>query len=123
QAFYQSMRPPYFPVDLKALRGEIRFREIRQGHFEVGDVAISVIPIRHLGPPAGYRLDWQGRAIVFIPDHQQPCDGSWDVDPAVLELARGADLLIHDAQYTAEEFAVKTDWGHSPVEYAVNVAE
>ena len=123
QAFHQSMRPPYFPVDLSTLRGEIRFREIRQGHFEVGDVEVSVIPIAHLGPTAGYRLDWQGRSIVFIPDHQQPKDGSCDVDPAVLEFARGADLLIHDAQYTVEEFAVKSDWGHSTVEYAVNVAE
>ena len=86
-------------------------------------MSVGVVPIRHLGPTAGYRLDWQGRSIVFIPDHQQPCDGGTEVDPAVLELARGADLLIHDAQYTAEEFAVKADWGHSTVEYAVNVAE
>ena len=105
------------------MRGEISFCEIRQGRFEVGDVSVGVVPIRHLGPTAGYRLDWQGRSIVFIPDHQQPCDGGTEVDPAVLELARGADLLIHDAQYTAEEFAVKADWGHSTVEYAVNVAE
>jgi len=123
QAFHQSMRPPYFPVDLSTLRGEISFCEIRQGRFEVGDVSVGVIPIRHLGPTAGYRLDWHGRSIVFIPDHQQPCDGGTEVDPAVLELARGADLLIHDAQYTAEEFEVKADWGHSTVEYAVNVAE
>ena len=41
--------------------------------------------------------------------------------PSVLELAAGADLLIHDAQYTSEEFQAKYDWGHSTVEYAVEV--
>jgi hypothetical protein len=61
--------------------------------------------------------------VVFIPDHQQSGEGSLEVDPAILELARGADLLIHDAQYTAEEFRSKSDWGHSTVEFAVAVAE
>jgi phosphoribosyl 1,2-cyclic phosphodiesterase len=123
QAFHQSMRPPYFPVHLSQLRGEIRFTEVRNGRFDVGDVTVTVATIPHVGPTAGYRLDWAGRSIVFIPDHQQPSDGSLRVDPAVVALARGADLLIHDAQYTAKEFRKKSDWGHSTIEFAVEVAE
>ena len=45
-----------------------------------------------------------------------------DVSPDVLELCEGADVLIHDAQYTNEEFARKSHWGHSTVDYAVEVA-
>ena len=51
-----------------------------------------------------------------------PLDGSHEVPTSVLELADGADLLIHDAQYTPEEFAEKAHWGHCTVEFAVTVA-
>jgi len=60
--------------------------------------------------------------VVYVSDHQQPIDGSLTVPDAVLELCEGADLLIHDAQFTASEFVVKTDWGHCTVDYALAVA-
>jgi phosphoribosyl 1,2-cyclic phosphodiesterase len=121
QAFHQSLRPPYFPVRLSDLRGEFGFHEVQPGTFNVGEVQVTVACVPHVGLTAGFRLDWRGRSVVFVPDHQQPADGSLDVAPSVLELAVGADLLIHDAQYTAEEFQAKYDWGHSTVEYAVEV--
>ena len=49
-------------------------------------------------------------------------DGSMTVAPGALELCRDADIVIHDAQYTPEEFATKRDWGHCTVDYAINVA-
>jgi ribonuclease BN (tRNA processing enzyme) len=51
-----------------------------------------------------------------------PHDGSHRVTDAVLELCDGADLVIHDAQYTPEEFTQKYYWGHCTVDYAVFVA-
>ena len=60
-------------------------------------------------------------AIAYISDHQQPVDCD-DVADAVLELCRDADLLIHDAQYEPAEFALKSDWGHCTIGYAVRVA-
>ena len=121
QAFHQSLRPPYFPVRLSDLRGEFGFHEVQPGSFTVGEVTVTVACVPHVGLTAGFRLDWRGRSVAFIPDHQQPSDGSMDVAPSVLNLAAGADLLIHDAQYTSEEFRAKSDWGHSTVEYAVEV--
>src|SRR5665213_1630553 len=61
------------------------------------------------------------RTVAYLPDHQAPVDRR-TVDPGVLELCDGADLLIHDAQYTDEEFVTMSDWGHSTVAYAVHVA-
>jgi phosphoribosyl 1,2-cyclic phosphodiesterase len=121
QAFEESLRPPYFPVRLSDLRGEFGFHEVEAGRFCVGPVEVTVAQVPHVGPTAGFRLDWKGRSVVYIPDHQQPTDGGLEIAPEVLELAAGANLLIHDAQYTATEFRAKCDWGHSTVEYAVEV--
>jgi ribonuclease BN (tRNA processing enzyme) len=52
-----------------------------------------------------------------------PTDGSHEVSDAVLELCEGADLLIHDAQYTVEEFPAKSTWGHCTPDFAVHVAK
>jgi phosphoribosyl 1,2-cyclic phosphodiesterase len=123
EAFGQSMRPPYFPVPLSDLRGDIRFHAVDPGRrITVGEVEVTVAAVPHNGPTLGFRLDWRGRSVAFVPDHQQPLDGSKHVAPEVLDLVRGVDLLIHDSQYTQEEFRQKRDWGHSTVEYAVEVA-
>jgi ribonuclease BN (tRNA processing enzyme) len=55
-------------------------------------------------------------------DHQMPHDGSMKATDGALELAGDADLLIHDAQYTAKEFAHKSTWGHCTIEFAVWLA-
>jgi hypothetical protein len=59
--------------------------------------------------------------VAYVSDHQQPPDATY-VDPNVLELCANADLLIHDAQYTPAEFAMKSTWGHCTVDYALTVA-
>jgi ribonuclease BN (tRNA processing enzyme) len=61
--------------------------------------------------------------VAYLSDHQMPVDGSHTVSDAVLDLCDGADLLIHDAQYTAEEFPAKATWGHCTSDYAVHVAK
>ena len=55
-------------------------------------------------------------------DHQEPGGAPTLVDEAVLALVDGVDLLIHDAQFTPDEFAHRPDWGHCTVDYAVEVA-
>jgi phosphoribosyl 1,2-cyclic phosphodiesterase len=122
QAFNECLRPPFFPVRLCDLRGEFSFNEIDACTFSVGEVTVTAAPVPHLGPTLGFRLDWRGRSLAFIPDHQQPVDGSSSIAREVVDLAADVDLLIHDAQYTADEFRAKRDWGHSTVEYAVHVA-
>ncbi|MEY3595192.1 MAG: hypothetical protein RL576_606, partial [Actinomycetota bacterium] len=57
-----------------------------------------------------------------LSDHQQPTDGSHGISDGARELVEGADLLIHDSQFTPQEFAVKSTWGHCTAEYAVWVA-
>ncbi len=121
-SFGEFMRPPHFPVRAGDLLGHIRFHDVSDGSVEIDRATVMVRPIPHCGDTNGYRVEIDGVSIAYLSDHQQPMDGSFDVAPAVLELCRDADLVIHDAQYWSDEFAKKQDWGHCTVDYAVHVA-
>ena len=114
--------PPFFPVSLDALRGDITVRSTPEGPFSVGDARVTSAEVPHCGRTLGYRIDVAGMSIGYVPDHQQPGPDATEVAPGVLELVRDVDLLIHDAQFDAADFAAKSDWGHCTVEYAVHVA-
>jgi phosphoribosyl 1,2-cyclic phosphodiesterase len=120
--FGDFMRPPYFPVQYSDLGGDIRFHDVTEDAFAVGSYKVTVRPVPHNGPTVGYRVDGSTASVTYISDHQAPL--SLDtVSPAVLELAGEVDVLIHDAQYTPEEFDHKKDWGHCTIDYALLVAQ
>lgn len=121
-AFAAMIRPPMFPVPLDALPGHFTFNEVSDDAFRVGGYGILSRLVPHVGNTVGYRVEWKGRSVVYISDHQQPSDGSYAMTDGVRHLCEGADLLIHDAQYTPEEFVEKNTWGHCTVEYAMWVA-
>ncbi len=120
--FEQFICPPLFPVCLDQLPGDIRIHTVRDTELVVGNAKVKVRDVPHTGLTNGYRVELDGATIVYVSDHQMPFDGSHEVSDGVLELCDGADLLIHDAQYTPEEFANKRDWGHCTMEFAVHVA-
>ena len=123
EALERFIRPPYFPVTLTEFPGRIEIADLDGTAGEsvtVGELEVTAGRIPHCGPTNGYRVTWRGRSVAYVPDHQQSPDGR--IADSVLELCRGADLLIHDSQYTEEEFSRRSDWGHCTVEYAVAVA-
>nr|MBO2503030.1 MBL fold metallo-hydrolase [Thermoanaerobacterales bacterium] len=121
-AFRQFVRPPFFPVTVEELYGQIEFHDVDDGDIEIDGAKVRVRPVPHVGANNGYRVEVGGATVAYIADHQMPHDGSHRVSDDVLELCDGADLVIHDAQYTVEEFAQKYHWGHCTVDYAVFVA-
>ena len=123
EAFGEFMRPPYFPVRVDALAGDIRFHSLPDGPHAIGDAKVLARSVRHVGPTLGYRVEMEGVSVAYIPDHQQPLDGGYEIDDGVLELCDGVDLLIHDAQYTPDEFVKKAHWGHCTIDYAIHVAK
>jgi phosphoribosyl 1,2-cyclic phosphodiesterase len=122
-AFDTLMQPPFFPVTIDRLAGVIEVDHVPTGPFRVGDATVLAREIPHTGRALGFRITAGGRTIAYLPDHQQPADASFCVPDAVLELCEGADLLVHDAQYLPEEFALKSDWGHCTMEFALMVAK
>lgn len=120
--FETFVAPPYFPVAIGELPGSIVFHDVSDTDLIVGDAKVKVRSVPHTGLTNGYRIEQDGVVVTYISDHQMPVDGSHGVTDAVLELCEGADLLIHDSQYTPEEFSMKRDWGHCTVDFAVHVA-
>ena len=125
EVFAAFIRPPYFPVGLRDLPAELSFFEVGNGEVRLGPARVVVREVPHVGLTVGYRVEVDGVSIAYVSDHQAPAkDGAVGLAVAdgVLELCDCADLMIHDAQYSDEEFAVKAHWGHSTLAYAMHVA-
>lgn len=121
EAFARLVEPPYFPLPLDEILADLRFHEVCDEEFAIGAASVTVRPVPHVGPTVGYRIEWGGATVAYVSDHQAPADLD-HVDDAVLELCDGVDLLIHEGQYTPEEFATKPNWGHCTIDYALRVA-
>jgi len=122
-AFERLMQPPHFPVTLEALQARIEFRSLRPGNeLRIGSVSVRTGVLNHPQGCLGYRISVGGASVVLATD-TEPIDGA-TVDPGVIDLARGADLLIHDAQYTVEQYHLcgRRGWGHSTYSTACQVA-
>ena len=121
-----QMQYAYFPVRLDQMGAKIRYHELVEGDFHVGDVKVRTQYLNHTALTLGYRLEADGAVLVYATDHEPfsrhlasgkgPIHGQ---DRRHCEFLVGADLVIHDAQYTLSEYADKVGWGHSTVDYAV----
>jgi phosphoribosyl 1,2-cyclic phosphodiesterase len=125
----RAMSPPHFPIGPDGLRGSWAFHALEPGTFEVEGLGITALEIPHKGGRTyGYRVSDGTRAVAYLSDHNPSVLGSGPggfgpYHEAALRLADGVDLLIHDAQYTAEEYEVLRHNGHSTPDYAVGLAE
>ena len=138
QAIGGQMEYAYFPVPMHDLPARLDFEELGEGEFMIGDVRVRTQYLNHTAPCVGYRLEERGAVLVYATDHELHAPGLWRPDrpagryepEAMLhpadarhaEFLRDADLVIHDSQYTASEYPAKVGWGHSTVEYAVDVS-
>jgi ribonuclease BN (tRNA processing enzyme) len=120
-ALHAAVQPPVFPIHMEQFRGELHTIDTRDEDFSIGSVKVMARSIPHSGSTLGYRIESDGRTLAYLSDHQAPLDRR-TIPEAVLELCQGADLLVHDGQYTDDEFASKPDWGHSTAAFAVHVA-
>jgi phosphoribosyl 1,2-cyclic phosphodiesterase len=126
EIFKVQMQEEYFPVELEMMGADFNFMLLDQS-MEIfgGDNSVTkpiiVITNRHNHPGGayGYRIERDGKVFVFCTDVEH----GDEIDKSVVRLAEGADLLIHEAQYTSEELKDKKGWGHSSFEQAIQVAE
>jgi CheY-like chemotaxis protein len=133
-----QMQYTYFPVTLEQLGATIRYHDLGEGTFPVGGLRATAHYLNHPALALGYRLEADGVAIVYATDHEPharclPEAASLaGTDPGTMPVHReerrhveflaGADLVIHDSQYTAEEYPQKVGWGHTPVEWSLEYA-
>lgn len=121
-----QMQYAYFPVRLEEMGAKIRYHELFEGDFQLGEVSVRTRYMNHTAVTLGFRLEADDAALVYASDHEpfsrHLASGNGEIlgqDREHCEFLTGADLVIHDAQYTLSEYASKIGWGHSTVEYAV----
>jgi phosphoribosyl 1,2-cyclic phosphodiesterase len=125
-----QMEYQYFPVSLEQFGAEVAFHDLVEGRFEIGEVVVRTRYLNHPALTLGYRIEADGVAIAYLADHEPhdpdlaaggvPAPGT--EDGRHVEFLAGADLVIHDSQYLAAEYAEKRGWGHSTVEHVVDAA-
>lgn len=120
----RGMSPPHFPITPSQLRGSWSFDTIEPGEREVEGFRVLALEIPHRGGRTyGYRISDDHSTCVFMPDHSPTTigdgeDGWGAYHPAAMELAAGADVLIHDAAMEPAELAAERDYGHAVSDYA-----
>ncbi len=143
ESLSKQMKPPYFPVETETWEAQIEYMEPISGGFDFGPMQIRYSSVHHPGVTYGYRINVSGRSVVYMSDNEcMFLEGSLsrryaEFDPkdqlllnkmareerrAETRLIQGVDILIHDAQYTPEDYARKRGWGHSCYIDTVNMA-
>jgi phosphoribosyl 1,2-cyclic phosphodiesterase len=121
-----QMGPIYFPVPFDALTADLEFHDVDEQPFERGAAVVSAHRVRHPTNAYGFRVDIGGRSLVYIPDNEL-ANGEYDVPgdwyASLCRFVADADLLIHDAMFTDEEYLAHVGWGHSTISHAVRLAE
>jgi ribonuclease BN (tRNA processing enzyme) len=120
-ALQRLVAPPYWPVELLACGASIELRDLPLGPaaVEVCGVKVTWCPVFHPQECLAYRLEMDGRSYVVATDREQ---GHPAHDSNFLRFCKGADFLIHDAQYLPEEYPRRIGWGHSTFSEAAAVA-
>jgi len=125
----RAMSPPHFPIRPSQLRGSWSFRTVSPGQFETGGFTVLARQIPHKGGRTiGYRVSDGHSVTAYVTDHCPTAlgpgpDGWGEYHAAAVELAAGADVLVHDAQLLAEEVAAQAAFGHAAADYVVALAE
>ena len=125
----RGMSPPHFPIRPRDLRGDWTFGTVAPGSFRAAGFAVEAREVPHKGGRTfGYRVSDGQSALAYIPDHCPTLlgpgpDGLGAYHEAAVELARDADVLIHDASLVAGELAAQASFGHAAAEYAAGLAK
>lgn len=138
QAVGGSMDYAYFPVALSSLPARFDFVELDETDFTIGSVRLKTQFLNHTAPCIGYRVQVGAAIFVYSTDHEAHANPPWRADRPIglfdaaylahagdqrhAAFLKGADVLVHDTQYSGRDLPAKAGWGHSTVEYAVDLA-
>jgi phosphoribosyl 1,2-cyclic phosphodiesterase len=119
-----QMGTPFFPVTLQEMPARIEYHELDRRGWVDGDLTVMPFPVRHPDHTSGLRITAAGTTVVYIPDNEPESESyrgtSWN---DLVEFARRADILLHDAMFTRAEYDSRRGWGHGTFEQAVHFAQ
>ena len=131
-----QMEYTYFPVELGQLGADIQYEDLAEGPHEIDGVKVSAQFLNHPAITLGYKVEADGASVLYLCDHEPYWESLWksDAEPGRLdsilhggdrrhaEFMVNADAVVHDAQYTPEEYPAKRNWGHSTYAYVTRIA-
>lgn len=113
------LSPPLFPVRVHDLLSKLYFHELSNDRTEIGEFEVKAQMVIHPNPTLGFRIQENGATIAYLPDHEPalgakgfPESAEWT---SGYDLSEGVDLLIHDCQYTTQEYTERIGFGHSSI--------
>jgi phosphoribosyl 1,2-cyclic phosphodiesterase len=122
----RSFSPPLFPIDLRSVPAAVHFHDVPREPWTIDGTSLSAELIAHPGPTLGFRIETATSSVAYLPDHEPAFGGpiartspDWISGSS---LAANVDLLLHDAQYSDDEYGEHVGWGHSSVADAVAFA-
>lgn len=117
------MSHPYFPVESTSLTATINYINLYMQPFQIGSVQVTPILLSHPNGGVGYKLEENGKSFVFLTDNEPVFDYGLGVGKDdYIRFCEGVDLLIHDSEYTEEEYRNRINWGHSCYKDAADIA-
>ena len=121
QVVSNLMSAPLYPVSLEVFQARVEFNEFKSGEtVSCGDMTMRTTPLNHPQGATGYRVEYGGKSICYITDTEQRSEG---IDRNIVELCRGADIMIYDSSYTDSEYPRYKGWGHSTWQEGMRVAD
>ena len=108
----EMMLAPLFPAPIEVFQSAISYHDFTAGETlkPQPGITLRTTPLNHPNNATGYRIDFAGKSICYVTDTEHVGD---EVDLHIVDLARGADIMIYDATYTDEEYPKFKGWGHS----------
>jgi len=115
------MQAPIYPVTLDIFQASVSFKEFEAGTpLACGAVAMRTAPLNHPNGATGYRVEHGGKSICYITDTEHR---EGERDQTIVDLCRGADIMIYDCSYTDEEYPRYRGWGHSTWQEGARIAD
>jgi len=117
------MSAPYFPINYNEVLAKVDYQTTCDGEYRMGDLTVTPIALSHPNQGNGYKFSQNGKNFVFLTDNELGLRHQGGLEFSdYLNFCRGADLLIHDAEYLDKEYPKRRGWGHSTVEQAAKLA-
>lgn len=120
------LSPPLFPVSVRDLPNVV-FHDVMPGEFKLRSISVQADLVSHPGTTLGFRLEENGSTLAYLPDHEPalgvssfPGDPEWT---SGFDLTHDVDVLIHDSQYTDDEYDERVGWGHTSFSHLSAFAE
>jgi phosphoribosyl 1,2-cyclic phosphodiesterase len=126
QIMSDQMNGVYFPVTVREFGAHVTYEDLDPRDYNIEGVKITTFELSHPGGCLGYKIQHQGKTIVYMTDNELfPKDSDYyvsEVRDEFIQVIQDADILMHDTTYTDNEYTNKVQWGHSCVSEVARLA-